>query len=80
MPFKDKLKNREYQRDWYYKFHEARLRSNKATKKRYKQEGRCPSCSTKLIEGEKIVCINCSGNNYREFKYAKNSLRLAQKF
>jgi rRNA maturation endonuclease Nob1 len=78
MPYKDKDVNREYQRKWYYKFHEARLIANRAKKQRYIKEGRCRSCGIKLIEGEKRTCINCGGNFYREMKYAKDSMRLAK--
>lgn len=78
MPYKDKDKNREYQRNWYYKFHEARLIVNRAKKQRYIKEGRCRSCGVQLIAGENKTCINCGGNAYRGYMYAKNCLQLAQ--
>jgi DNA-directed RNA polymerase subunit RPC12/RpoP len=79
MPYKDKDKNREYQRNWYYKFHERNKAVNIAKKKRYIKEGRCRSCGVKLIEGEKTKCQNCSSEVFtREIQYAKDSLRLAQ--
>jgi predicted Zn-ribbon and HTH transcriptional regulator len=79
MPYKDKNKNREYQREWYYKFHEARLIANRAKKQRYIREGRCRDCGVKLIEGENRKCQNCSSDVFRrEIKYAKDSMRLAK--
>lgn len=81
MPYKDKDKNREYQRLWRYKFHEARLITARKYKERLKQEGRCSGCGVKLIEGEKVKCQNCCSSVFqREMKYAKDSLRLTQKF
>jgi predicted nucleic acid-binding Zn ribbon protein len=79
MPYKDKDKNREYQRLWRYRDHEATLIRARKIKERYKQEGRCPKCGVNLIEGEKICCQNCSSIVFqREMKYAKDSLRLAK--
>jgi hypothetical protein len=79
VPYKDKNMNREYQRLWRYRDHEACLIRVRKIKARYRKEGRCPSCSVKLIEGEKIRCQNCNSKIFnREMRYAKNSLRLAQ--
>jgi DNA-directed RNA polymerase subunit RPC12/RpoP len=79
MPYKDKEVNRVYQRLWRYRDHEATLMRAKKKREKYKKEGRCPSCSAKLVEGEKITCSNCSSRIFRwEMKYAKDSMRLAK--
>lgn len=77
MPYKDKEKNREYQRLWRYRDHEAALIRARKVKARYRQEGRCPGCGVKLIDGEKVRCFNCNSKIFnREYKYAKNCLQL----
>jgi hypothetical protein len=77
MPYKDKEKNREYQRLWRYRDHEASLIRARKFKARYRKEGRCPSCGVVLIQGEKIKCRNCTSRVFRrEMIYAKSCLQL----
>ena len=45
-------------------------------KKKYVDEGRCPNCSTPLVEGEKKYCSWCNTNSKRR---PRASLRLRAK-
>jgi transposase len=83
MPYKDKEKNREYQRLWRYRDHEKSLNSERKSKarirKKYLMENKCRDCGIPLIHDEKVRCINCISETFRmEVQYAKDSMRLAK--
>lgn len=47
-------------------------------KKKYIEEGRCPSCGVKLVSGENRTCVNCGNTIKGEMKYATNCARLTK--
>jgi predicted RNA-binding Zn-ribbon protein involved in translation (DUF1610 family) len=82
MPFKDREKELAYHKKYnkeYYLLHSERIAVTQSKKRaRWRQEGRCSSCGTKLVQGEKRTCVNCGNTIKGALKYAKDSQRLTQ--